>query len=176
MNESTLVLIVCFAIAVAASAAGVGAASSRVTTDDIVLIGDSFAVGLHAHMGVRGRAVTGSTALDWIDKVGSLVRPGTVLVVSVGTNDCLKDGSLCASLAKHSAKLVSNAVSAGASRVVFLLPGWLEPSWLDRIRAGLNRHERIFYSPSQKHDVSGDRIHLTYDGYRRWSDAIRRCL
>ncbi len=150
----------------------------------VLIVGDSLAVGLsgplEAGYGSRTiaaatRAREGSTAPEWVRRTEQAVaelNPHVVLV-SLGTNDCV-DPTLrvCQEFTTNAGRVKMAAESQGAT-VVWLIPSWLD--WAPSIRGKLAPLEVRTLEAPDGIALQGDGIHPTPAGYAAWArDIVER--
>jgi lysophospholipase L1-like esterase len=147
----------------------------------VLLVGDSFAVGLKAPLAAlsgaarvpfEGHGVAGSHISEWAGSSEGLegylasFRPTHVLI-SLGTNDAAGGGTSTASVQRVLSKVQ-------AARAV---PLWIGPPTLPfpdpNVRSTV-RATGVLYFPSETLSIprAGDGLHPTGPGYTAWANAI----
>ncbi len=148
--------------------------------ENVLLIGDSLAVGLAGRLGAlvseaggtfSGQGVNSTTVHDWAPRMGSLGSP-TVLLVSLGTND-MRGGR--SDFSGDVASIVDAGKSAGA-RVYWISPPKM-PFSEGSIRSELastlaSRGVPLFHSETADYARAADGIHMPPSGYSAWGSDI----
>ena len=156
-----------------------GIAMSNPKNKDILLVGDSLAVGLSAPMKALGKrddvhvhdeAKVGTTASYWVPRLPSILRARRprVLAVSLGTNDAAIADRKLASEALRGICKVAEELDV---RLVWIAPPSL-PARLTgaaTVRATIDDCAPVVLDISEGIERAPDGIHATGKGYATWA-------
>lgn len=173
---------------------GVSMLARSVIAGDVVLMGDSLAVGLKSHFPVLGQpvkpqAVIGTTVEYWASGQGNaalhreLKEKPELVLVSLGGNDAFVPRLNAAGIAKKSTESLLKQIKNAGSSVAWIGPPSLPPEYEGRPPDGrvvLGIRETVLADPTNRWldatglniERSADHMHPTAEGYRSWAQNI----
>jgi lysophospholipase L1-like esterase len=173
---------------------GVSMLARSIIAGNVLLLGDSLAVGLKSHFPMLGQpvkpeAVIGTTVEYWASGQGlpatnrDLADKPSLVLVSLGGNDAFVPRVNAADIAnKATVTLVQKIHDAGA-KLVWIGPPSLPPEYGGRKpdpRVLMRIREAVLADPANRWidatglhiPRSGDQLHPTADGYHLWAQYI----
>jgi len=153
------------------------------------LLGDSLCQGISAPMNVIAKndnvkfsssCLSGSRADYWSSRAESIVKDikPRIVIISLGSNDAAMGN---VEQQRTHIKRIITAVKKYGAKIVWLVP----PKMPDKFKKGQDGIKKILYEELTESELlesdhinlkkTGDKIHLTPEGYREWASFIWGC-